>query len=109
MHPPFPSLVYAQPQGYCLLLVDCDIALLGLGYLLLLAALLLHQPPHSRWQEAGGPTSEAADVCDAPLSPRFMGSGVLPTVMLGVTRHVPGARRGWAWWAGFPRFICYIA
>lgn len=98
-----PSLyhMYATPQGYCLLLVDCDIALLGLGYLLLLAALLLHQPPHSRWQEAGGSCSEAGDVCDDPLSPRSMGGGVLPTVMLGVTRHAPGAC-----WVGLLGLVC---
>lgn len=77
-------------QGYCLLLLDCDIALLGLGYLLLLAALLLHQPPRSRWEEPAGAGAAGSSTQERQQA---MSSSVLPTVMQGLVQRIPGSRR----------------
>lgn len=61
-------------QGYCLVLVDCDISLVGLVLLSLLATLLTLQPQRGQWQEqaAGG------------------SSNILPAVMRGEVRRSGG-------------------
>lgn len=46
-----------MPQGYLLVLLDCDISLLGLAWLMLLAVCLVIQPPRGRWQAAGDDTN----------------------------------------------------
>ena len=65
------------PQGYCLLLFDCDVSLLGLGYLLLLAGLMLLQPPRGRWLDAGGSgsTSGTLEAVMQGMAPRGGQSG----------------------------------
>ena len=88
-----------MPQGYCLLLVDCDMSLLGLGYLLLLAALLMAQPARGRWQELGPGRTAAATASSGSgnmggISRRLsIASSVLPDVMRGLLRSIGGLAR----------------
>lgn len=56
-HRPLPTLPARLAQGYCLVLFDCDLSLVGLALLLLLAATLTCQPPRGRWQDPGGSTA----------------------------------------------------
>ena len=66
--------------GYVAVLVDCDVSLLGLLYLLLLAVLLLCQPARGSWQGSSAPSGGRAGVGG--------GSGVLLAVMQGDARRV---------------------
>lgn len=49
-----PSFTHPHMQGYCLVLLDCDLSLVGLALLLLLAASLTCQPSRGRWRDLAG-------------------------------------------------------
>ena len=66
--------------GYVAVLVDCDVSLVGLLYLLLLAVLLLRQPARGSWRGSSTPSAGSAGVGGR--------SGVLLAVMQGDSRHV---------------------
>lgn len=84
---PLPPLLL---QGYCLVLVDCDVSLVGLVLLFLLAALFTCQPTRGRWEEPG--TAGAAATEGVPQHCASLGSGVLPFVMQGLARSSGASR-----------------
>lgn len=74
-------------QGYCLVLFDCDVSLVGLLYLLLAALILTSQPPRGLWQEAAA--ARATPPGDSGGERRLaLGGSLLAGVMAGSVRSV---------------------
>jgi hypothetical protein len=68
-------------QGYCLVLLDCDVSALGLLYLAALAWVLSAQPRRGKWQQRQGGSFPAG------------GRTLLQRLVLGVPGDAPRADR----------------